>query len=201
MTTINTERSARLRAVCRENDDTGEAYVVPNPDRYALVERRRGSGSLYITTHESQEAATRYQLDQPNADEWEPVMLYDLDTGIRSVPEVARSIIWITPAPDLEYEAACASATRAQGLGEVVVALASALVPVVVDQTGGFTMCVGVYSTTVPGRYLWVTLDSEPERYLVGRYENSDDQEGVELAANATTSEVITLARQFLAFA
>lgn len=115
------------------------------------------------------------------------------------------------PGPD--YAKACADATEAQGLAPVVVALAAAMIPVTVDQTGGFIMCARVSHPTDPARWLWITADGdaagwdalygygdldagqddgELPRYLICAYD--DDQEGDCIADGAPLADVVTLA-------
>src|SRR5262245_20491831 len=98
------------------------------------------------------------------------------------------------------YEEACESATYAQNLHRIVVALAAAMVPVTVDQTGGFTMCVRVAPAGLDNgaTWLWITrTDIGDEGYCVCRYDDGDQQEGTMLAESADVGEVIAIARQF----
>ncbi|MBM3661165.1 MAG: hypothetical protein FJW95_16905 [Actinobacteria bacterium] len=70
------------------------------------------------------------------------------------------------------YEEACAFATTRQGLDPIVAAIAAAGIPVTVNQTGGFCMCVRVEHPTAAAS-VWVTVDQGD--YNDARYGDDDD--------------------------
>jgi len=70
----------------------------------------------------------------------------------------------------MDYQAACEYATEEQGLNPALEALEAAGVPVSVDQTGGFCMCVRVQGED-PKIYVWVTAsDIEAGLFIASLY-------------------------------
>lgn len=84
-----------------------------------------------------------------------------------------------------------------QGLGPVVVALASGLVPCVVDQTGGMTMVATVRKAD--DDWLGITIDpaATGDQLLVCWYDGVDS-EGEVMIEDATVLDVVSIARRYL---
>lgn len=99
------------------------------------------------------------------------------------------------------YQRACKESTESQGLADVVTALAVAMVPVTVDQTGGFCMCVRVAHSAE--RYVYVTRSEIGDGYYVCEYDDRDDShreltEAVELHRDAPLWLAVSLCKAFL---
>ena len=95
-----------------------------------------------------------------------------------------------------EYKKACLQAAHEQGLTPVVEILEGAGYSVVLDQTGGFTMCAAVYNAD-HSVWVWVTPDGS-DNFVVGVY--TDDQpEGVAFKNDVPLAELPETVRGALA--
>jgi hypothetical protein len=72
--------------------DLGLDEVKRIRDRFLMVEKNLGSAnamqSHYFTGHMSRADAAAYWASQEYREDWKPVVLVDLDTGVRYTPEV-----------------------------------------------------------------------------------------------------------------
>jgi len=69
----------------------GYAFTVDAPrtkTRFVFIERSTIDGSHYLTAHGSPEDAARYWEGNKYPEDWEPVVLVDLETGRRLDPTV-----------------------------------------------------------------------------------------------------------------
>lgn len=76
------------------------------------------------------------------------------------------------------YEQRCRDATTAQGLDPIVEVIRDAGIPVSVDQTGGFCMCVRVDLVEGNSQFLWLTVndgDVYEGDVVIGRYWDCGD--------------------------
>lgn len=101
------------------------------------------------------------------------------------------------------YVRACNRATTDQGLDGVVACLRMAGLPVDVDQTGGFTMCVRVQRPNQAG-YIYVTwngndMNDTSRSFIVGEYSKHEDvYEALHYVEDQTIPEVVSLAAAFI---
>lgn len=97
------------------------------------------------------------------------------------------------------YTQACEDAATRQGLDPITDALRAAGIPHVVDQTGGFTMCVHVPLDEGDTSYLYLTDDQGG--VLIGRYWNCEDwhSEGEDTAPVCALDEVAGIVRAHIA--
>ncbi len=84
-------RRALLGYTAQEEENFEEA--MRSPGRYLLVEMNYRGAGYWATRHKSAEDAADYHTGQEYAEDWEPTLLLDLDTGRRFTGE--PRVVWL----------------------------------------------------------------------------------------------------------